>query len=142
MIPVSIQDFAGQNWQISREIRDHLTGQINHFAGQASFTAQGAHWRYREVGQLTLPSGQVLNSERSYHWRPMAGKIAVDFDDGRPFHHIKLGKARPSAEHLCDPDYYKVAYDFAQWPEWRADWQVHGPRKHYKMISEYCPRVS
>ena len=43
----------------------------------------------------------------------------------------------PVADHWCDPDTYKVRYDFREWPLWRAEWRVTGPRKDYVMRSVY-----
>ena len=59
----------------------------------------------------------------------------VDYADGRPFH--EFDPARPRAAHWCDPDDYRVRYDFTRWPLWRAEWEVRGPRKDYLMMTDY-----
>ena len=41
------------------------------------------------------------------------------------------------AEHWCDPDMYRVGYDFSAWPEFAATWEVAGPKKAYRMVSRY-----
>jgi hypothetical protein len=62
---------------------------------------------------------------------------AVEHGDGRPFH--DFDPADPVARHLCGADDYAVRYDFADWPCWRAEWTVRGPRKDYRMVSAYAP---
>jgi hypothetical protein len=63
----------------------------------------------------------------------------VLFADGRPFHAFDPGAARPEAAHDCPPDLYRVRYDFSDWPDWQAAWEVRGPRKDYRMVSRYAP---
>ena len=73
-----------------------------------------------------------MQSERRYRWD---ADLNVYFDDGRFFHTVPpLGG---QTDHWCDPDGYDVRYDFAQWPTWSAEWYVLGPRKNYRMLSQY-----
>ena len=102
------------------------------FAGLAEITAEGDGATCREAGTLTLAGGQGFRAERVYLWRPAPGGIEVRFDDGRPFHRIRLGPEAAEAEHLCAADLYRVRYDFAAWPDWRAVWRVTGPAKDYR----------
>jgi len=127
---LQVQDFEGQ-WTFTRRIRDDLAGQVSTAQGQARVS----HGRYVEQARLRLPSGEVFNSTRVYLWSDTAGGIAVDFDDGRPFH--VMSKTAPHARHWCDPDQYDVTYDFAHFPTWSAIWQVKGPRKAYEMHTTY-----
>lgn len=112
-------------------------GATSRFDGQASFVPDGGALRYSETGTLTLPDGSTLSAERSYIWRRAGAGIAVEFADGRPFHTISPGEIE--AAHWCDPDDYRVAYDFTGWPVWRAEWCVRGPRKDYVMHSTFAP---
>ena len=61
----------------------------------------------------------------------------VAFHDGRPFHRFAAGESGAGTDHLCGADLYRVAYDWSAWPDWRAVWEVTGPRKDYRMESRY-----
>ena len=129
----ALQDFLGF-WRLERVIVP-AQGPAARFTGQARFTPEGAALRYHEEGELTLPGAAPMRAERRYLWRAEGEEIAVFFDDGRPFH--RFSPAAPAAHHWCDPDDYRVRYDFAAWPLWHAEWRVQGPRKDYTMRSEY-----
>ncbi|KFE34410.1 DUF6314 family protein [Thioclava atlantica] len=130
-----LSDFAGE-WALTREIR-HADGSEARFEGAARFVPEGEGLLYLEEGALILPGGQRMRAERRYLWRTEGGRIAVFFEDGRPFH--SFAPDAPEAAHWCDPDDYRVTYEFAHWPDWRAEWRVRGPRKDYVMISDYRP---
>jgi len=90
--------------------------------------------RYQETGELTIAGHLPVTASRGYIWHP---DLTVHFDDGRHFHSVPpLGG---QSAHSCDPDQYEVTYDFSDWPEFRVDWQVSGPRKNYAMFSVYRP---
>ena len=129
-----LSDFLGE-WRISRLVEDRLSGQQGRFEGQAWFRPKGAFLKYREEGQLRLGGGPAMTAVRDYVWRQDGNRIAVDYGDGRSFH--DFNPADPVARHLCEPDDYRVRYDFTCWPEWQAEWTVMGPRKDYTMISRY-----
>ncbi|MCB2136790.1 MAG: trigger factor [Rhodobacteraceae bacterium] len=129
-----LSDFLGE-WRISRLVEDRLSGQQGRFEGQAWFRPDGAFLKYREEGQLRLGGGPAMTAVRDYVWRQDGNRIAVDYGDGRSFH--DFNPADPAARHHCEPDDYRVRYDFTHWPEWRAEWTVTGPRKDYTMISRY-----
>ncbi len=131
-----LQDFEGA-WRIARAIHP-ADGAGARFDGEARFRPDGQGLAYAEIGQLQLAGHPPVRAERCYLWRNgPAGVIEVFFPDGRPFHRIDLGAAAPSDRHLCDPDIYDVTYDFRRWPDWSSRWRVRGPRKDYRMISEY-----
>ncbi len=131
-----IADFEGL-WRIERSIEDRLAGQSGAFEGEAVLRPAGDHWLWSETGQLRLGAGAPFSATRRYLWRAeTAGRIAVFFEDGRPFHSFDPA-GRPEASHWCDPDNYRVSYDFADWPHWRATWRVRGPRKDYTMRAEH-----
>lgn len=130
-------DFAGV-WQLERSITDRLSGQASRFSGQAQFAPrppQGLD--YHESGLLHLGDAVPLVATRRYLWDFVAGKVAVRFADGQPFHDFAPGTTGEGSLHLCGGDTYRVAYDFDQWPAWRVRWQVLGPRKDYAMTSQY-----
>ena len=84
--------------------------------------------------------GQDYDSGRVLLWRfPAPGRVAVLFEDGRPFH--EFDPARGEAEHLCEPDIYRVTYLF-QPDQWDSRWEVHGPKKDYVMETRYTRRTA
>jgi len=126
-------DFEGR-WAIERTI-DHADGTTARFVGEATFRPDGSDGLdYSEDGVLTLPGGQSMRATRTYRWD---ADLSVFFDDGRPFH--KVPAAGGTTVHHCDPDTYRVAYDFGAWPRWQAIWTVTGPKKDYRMTSVYAP---
>lgn len=131
-----IEDFEG-SWTLSRCIEDHRAGATGRLEGEAQVASgQGGHV-YIESGTLRLPGQPPLAAERRYLWRPAPGGVAVHFDDGRFFHLMALDAPHATADHDCDPDRYEVRYDFSAWPQWRAVWEVRGPRKDYRLESLY-----
>lgn len=132
MVP-RLSDFEGA-WGVARHIRPNGAAE-GWFSGRCSFVREGAALAYREVGELHLEGHEPMKAERRYIWRRGGAGIAVDYADGRPFH--SFDPADPVAEHVCPPDIYKVRYDFSNWPEWRAEWVVSGPRKDYTMHTVY-----
>jgi hypothetical protein len=132
----ALADFEGA-WRLARRIEDALAGETWDFAGQARFTPVPEGLDYVESGTLTGPGGRRMQAERRYLWRDGGEGIDLFFADGRFFHHIPAA-ARPEAEHPCGDDLYRVAYDFADWPRWRAEWRVRGPRKDYVLHSSYA----
>lgn len=128
-----LNDFTGI-WALSRSITQ-ADGPEGRFTGQAVFTAEGAGLRYHEAGQLVLDGETAMQAERDYLWLAEGDQIVVRFEDGRDFH--RFTPAAPAAVHWCDPDDYRVTYDFSHWPDWSSEWRVTGPRKDYVMISHY-----
>ena len=133
---ITLSDFAGA-WQIARRIEDANELANGSFEGTATFTkVNDTRLSYYETGLLHLSNGHKMQGERGYVWQQQGDLISVLFTDGRPFHEFDL-RDRSSAEHLCDPDVYRVSYDFAKWPAWQSCWRVTGPRKDYVMTTSY-----
>ncbi|PZQ51312.1 MAG: trigger factor [Rhodovulum sulfidophilum] len=124
-------------WTLTRRIEDVRAGATGHFEGRARFTAVPGGLAYLEEGELVLGAARPMRASRRYFWREMGPEVEVDFSDGRFFHAFPVGAERPAATHYCAPDQYSVRYDFAAWPDWRAEWRAVGPRKDYAMISDY-----
>lgn len=138
--PGSLWSFEG-DWRLARRI-EHAGGRGDaRLSGTARFLRSGRTLIHHESGTLSIDGvqGSGMRAERRYLWRTDAGWIAIHFEDGRPFHGIPLGVARPEATHLCGSDRYAVRYDFGRWPEWTAVWRVTGPRKDYTMTSHLVP---
>lgn len=134
-----LSSFAGV-WRLERVIEDARAGRIGRLTGEARFTPVAEGLAYAEAGTLDFPGGPPMQASRRYLWREGgAGGIDVLFDDGRFFHSFDPDAPIPTAAHDCPPDSYRVSYDFAAWPLWRAEWRVSGPRKDYTMFSRYRP---
>ncbi|MDA5093891.1 DUF6314 family protein [Aliiroseovarius sp. KMU-50] len=134
-------DFEGR-WLISRRIEDAKAGSSGSFDGVASFSPDGeGGFCYEEVGELRLPAGPngptAMQATRRYLWKADPDGVRVLFEDGRDFHRINLAQDTATGFHHCPPDDYEVSYNFSRWPNWRATWQVRGPRKDYMMITDY-----
>lgn len=126
----ALTDFIG-TWSITRRIV--LAGMPDaHFSGSGTWTADKAGAMYHEAGKLQIAGQPAMHSERKYRW---AHDLSVYFDDGRFFHHVPSEGG--DTEHWCDPDQYHVRYHFEDWPVWRVEWQVQGPKKDYTMTSDY-----
>jgi len=125
-----LQHFEGR-WQLDRQIT-HNDRSVATFSGEALFAPMGGALSYEENGTLTLPDGQEVRATRRYRWE---ASLAVFFDDGRAFHVVP--PTGGEAVHHCPPDMYRVIYDFSQWPQWQATWDVTGPQKAYRMVSGY-----
>lgn len=135
--PDDLAAFAGR-WSLIRRIRDLSGGPDGAMEGEATFAPDGAGLIYRETGLLRLAKMEPIRAERSYLWRQgQPGMVEVLFTDGQPFHMFRIDM--PRAEHFCDPDTYRVAYDFNRWPVWRAVWRVTGPKKNYEMTTDFAP---
>ncbi|TCP25504.1 DUF6314 family protein [Rhodovulum adriaticum] len=132
-----LAEFAGR-WAVARRIEDRRAGQVVHFTGWAAFRPDAAGLIYDEEGTLDVPGQAPMAATRRYLWQSAPGGIDVFFADGRFFHAIAPGHT-PCARHDCPPDTYDVSYDFTAWPTWRAVWNVIGPRKDYRMITDYSP---
>lgn len=134
-MPSSVWEFEGL-WHLTKIIIDDKTRGQGRFEGEARFEPVEGTLRYLETGVLHIEGQTALSATRRYIWRPSGAGVAVTFEDGRPFHTFDFA---PSAEaaHWCDPDDYRVSYDFSNWPEWTSRWRVEGPRKAYTMTSTY-----
>ena len=124
-------------WTLTRTIEDISAGQRGRFLGTARLTPTPGGLAYVEEGRLTLAAAPPMAASRRYLWRAAGAAIEIDFEDGRFFHAFPAAEPRPEASHFCDPDHYAVRYDFTPWPDWRAEWRVTGPRKDYRMVSDY-----
>jgi hypothetical protein len=128
------------DWRLTRTIEDLRAGRSGRFEGRARFTPEADGLAYVETGTLRFPDAPPMTATRRYLWRAGAGgTIELRFDCGRFFHRFDADEPRPSAEHHCSPDHYRVCYDFSRWPHWRAEWRVRGPRKDYALVSDYRP---
>ena len=125
-----LADFAG-NWTVARTIVPD-EGAHAQFDGTAVWQPQDADLLYTETGTLRIAGAAPMQAERRYVW---TADLHVFFDDGRFFHSVPPSGG--ATEHWCDPDHYKVVYDFSEWPAFQTRWRVDGPRKAYEMVTRY-----
>lgn len=128
------------SWSLERSIDDRLQGALWQFSGQAEFVRAELGLTYREHGHLRSAEGVSVAAERRYLWRETDAGIAVLHGDGQAFHHFCPVSGAMDAAHLCGEDLYHVSYDFADWPNWSAQWTALGPRKDYFLVSRYQRR--
>ncbi|MEP6068448.1 MAG: DUF6314 family protein [Paracoccaceae bacterium] len=127
---INLSDFLG-SWHVERHIR-HADGTEAQFKGTATWTPNDTGAVYVEKGQLSMAKGASFHAERQYVWDH---NLNVYFDDGRFFHSVPL--LGEQFTHDCDPDTYRVGYDFDEWPVFRVVWHVVGPRKDYVSDTSY-----
>ncbi|WP_301182904.1 DUF6314 family protein [Roseovarius sp. PS-C2] len=125
-----LADFEGR-WRMARRI-GQANGPDARLEGEACWSPVAEGLLCEERGVLSVEGQLPLAAHRRYLWR---SDLSVWFDDGRYFHQVP-GQGGPCG-HWCDPDQYDGVYDFSRWPVWRCTWQVRGPRKDYRMVTEY-----
>lgn len=124
-------------WRLTRRIEDRKGRSTGWLTGIARWRPDGDGLRQEETGVLRMETGPPLKAERVYLWRADPEGLAVFFADGRPFHRVIPGRLRD--RHLCPPDIYDVRYEICDWPSWRQVWEVRGPSKDYRLISDFRP---
>ncbi|WP_040482815.1 DUF6314 family protein [Yoonia vestfoldensis] len=134
-------DFAGR-WQVLRRIDDRHGAMQGDFTGMAVLNPAGEHGLiYTETGQMRIGAAPVMQAVRRYLWEVAEGLVTVRFEDGRDFHSFAPAGQAAGTDHPCGDDHYTVVYDFTRWPDWRATWDVRGPRKDYTSVTDYRRRV-
>lgn len=126
-------------FHVARRIEDRRAGQSASFEGRAEITASATGAIYREAGQLRMAQGGTFHAERVYLWQVDGPRIAVMFEDGRPFHDFDPVTGGAATEHLCGDDWYRGGYVVSRWPDWQVTWDVTGPRKDYRSVTRYSP---
>lgn len=130
MRPRLLSDFEGL-WTFRREIVESQ-GAPTLVLGQARWSPDDGGLVCAETGVMQKPGHAPMQVERRTFW---GLNLTVRFIDGRVFHQVpELGGA---VSHWCDPDQYDGLYDFSTWPVFTVTWAVRGPRKAYRMVTEY-----
>ncbi len=134
----AIRDRFEGVWRIERVISDRASGSYGHFNGRARLWRSLDGLAYHEEGMLDLGAATALKAERKYFWQiQVPSRIEVYFEDGRFFHAFHPNEKQWQAEHICSPDHYQVAYEFKANTHWQSVWDVSGPKKSYRMVSNY-----
>lgn len=118
-------------WRLRKQITPSEGPKVQ-FDGKAQLTPVDTGLAYLETGTLRIGAGPPMEASRRYTW---TRDFDVLFEDGRFFHTIPF--EGQTAEHWCDPDMYRVQYDFARWPCFVVTWNVSGPRKAYTSVCTY-----
>lgn len=132
-----LADFLG-DYAVARRIEDARAQASGQFEGRARIAARPGGALYHEHGHLTF-GAQTFAAERRYLWAQDGARIAVAFEDARPFHSFDPVLGGQAEEHLCGADLYRGGYDLGDWPVWRLIWEVEGPRKSYRSVTDYRP---
>lgn len=131
------------NWSLYRHIFDLDSQWLGKFEGHAELSDSEYGLDYFEEGYLQFGGLHAIQATRRYLWSfPSDQRVDVAFEDGKAFHHFLPDEPRTEATHFCDPDTYDATYDFTNWPIWRVEWRVEGPKKDYRMVSVYAPIVA
>ena len=129
-ISLRLTDFLGC-WSFERRVQHEAQPEAC-AVGTAYWRETGAGAEYVESAELRIEGHPPMQAERRYLWTP---ELDVLFEDGRYFHAVP--PTGGVARHWCDPDEYRVQYDFSDWPEFETIWHVNGPRKSYVMTTRY-----
>ncbi|SOH93717.1 hypothetical protein SAMN06273572_102395 [Monaibacterium marinum] len=135
--PDPLAPFVGE-WSIRRDIFDLDSNWTGRFEGRGVFEPSTAGLAYAEEGELRFAGLPGFKATRGYHWRADGRHIIVEFEDGRFFHRFDPATDGTEATHFCDPDTYDVRYVFEFPNTWRSEWRVEGPRKDYRMVTNYA----
>ncbi|MEX3014960.1 DUF6314 family protein [Gymnodinialimonas hymeniacidonis] len=131
---ITLSDLEGR-WHLSRVIEDARAGITGRLEGEAVWRPDADGLVQEEVGLLNYGDAPPMQASRRYLWRSRGGEIEVLFEDGRAFH--TLPDAGAEAVHHCDPDLYRVTYDFALPGAFTQVWRVTGPRKDAVLASRF-----
>jgi uncharacterized protein DUF6314 len=135
-VPDPLRYLAGA-WRLARRVEDLTTGQTGSFSGTGRFSPDGTGLRYAERGELVLGSYRT-SAWRAYRYRPDgAGRLVVEFDDGRYFHDLDLTGGYWEVTHPCRADEYGGAFRVLGADLWTQDWRVHGPAKNQRLFTEF-----
>lgn len=129
-------DFVGA-WRLQRLIDDRMSAQTGDFQGTADLRVSEAGLAYSETGKMRLGAGPIMTAQRQYNWTFRSDSVVVTFEDGAAFHSFVPAGLAPGTDHPCGDDFYRVVYDFTDWPIWQTTWDVMGPRKDYTSVSTY-----
>lgn len=129
---------AGE-WRFERTVGDATTGATGEATGTATFEPNEDGLDWIETGTLRM-NGHTFDAKRRLLIRPEDGSWIVRFDDGRPFHPLRLDQGRCEVGHPCRDDFYDGTLELVETPEGpelRTEWRVAGPRKDQLIVTRY-----
>jgi Family of unknown function (DUF6314) len=121
------------SWTVERAVN----GVPETFIGAAEFVAlSDGTLRWHESGRLRLDQFDG-RAYRTLIIAPTQNGHEVQFDDGRPFHHLDLSTGYTEVVHLCGPDRYDGTYACRGPGELHVCWHVTGPDRDDEITSQY-----
>lgn len=130
-----LRGFLLGEWRFSRKVKERRRPAEAEGSAVFSPRPEGG-LLYEERAVLRVDGAQYEARRTLIYDFPEPDVAQVRFEDGRPFHAMRLGRAPFRATHLCGDDTYKGAFERTLFG-WRAIWRVTGPRKDYRMETEY-----
>lgn len=120
-------------WGLTRAVVHAGRGRVR-ASGRAEFTRDGEGLLEREWGRAIFADGGSARFEQRRLWRVEGGILVLRKGDGTLLCALDGG----GGVHECPPDTYRLHLDLGRLPGlWVARWRVTGPRKEYRMRSEY-----
>jgi hypothetical protein len=129
-------------WNVQRDLLDRADGTRGTFFGVVHFVlANDGGLAFREEGIMRWPTF-TGPATREYVLKSTARPDALDFffPDGRPFHSMSFTPEANLDQHWCDPDTYRVAYNYGDANSFSYSWDVLGPRKDLLLTSRLVRR--
>jgi hypothetical protein len=129
-------------WNVRRDLLDRAGGIRGTFSGVAHFVpADDGGLAFRESGTMRWPTF-TGPATRGYVLKTTARPDALDFffPDGRPFHSMSFTPEANLDQHWCDPDTYRVAYNYEDANSFSYSWDVLGPQKDLLLTSRLVRR--
>ena len=132
-----LKTYLSGRWAFLRRLDDRRLMQPGSIVGWATFEPDDEGLVYREEGCLWFGGarGATTRSYRYHFSEPERAEVA--FEDGRPFHRLCLSDGRCAVEHICGDDNYRGAFEALGANALRVCWQVEGPRKDYRLTTDY-----
>ncbi|MGX1162281.1 hypothetical protein FBY31_3661 [Arthrobacter sp. SLBN-100] len=124
-------------WTVRRDLLDRADGTRGTFTGVVHIVpVNDGGLALREEGTMRWPTF-TGPATREYVLKTTARPDSLDvcFPDGRPFHTMSFTPEANLDRHWCDPDTYRVAYEYGDANSFSYSWSVLGPRKDLLLTS-------
>ena len=124
-------------WTVQRDLLDRAQGTAGTFSGVVHFASRDdGGLDLREEGTMHWPTFTgPATREYVLATTPRADTMDVFFPDGRPFHSMSFTPRENLDQHWCDPDTYRVTYNYQGPDSFSYSWDVAGPRKDLLLTS-------
>ena len=129
-------------WHVTRRLTDVRVGVVGRFDGRADFCPDGDGLAWTEDGRLDWAGAQRRAGRHLFVSRPSnpsgaATAVDVVFGDGRLFHSLDLSSGSDAVTHDCGKDRYDGTFTVQDRDMWAVRWDVAGPSKTLRIVSEY-----
>lgn len=132
-------NFAQGLWKINRTIIHNNPYSHVEISGTASFSLHNDVLLYHEKANLkNLTQYETYGYRRyRYIYDQNAQKLFKYFDDGKLFYELHFENGSASGHHLCNDDTYSAKYQFLSDKNFSLSYEVQGPKKDYRILTEY-----